>query len=116
MTDARNERRAARAKAGTQLLLALGTVAAAVVTALFLAQPAKASERPMYLVVVILTLPGERAPMTELAREWITASSSRVCEAHAAQMAERQAQQHADTVRRLGARVRGLCIYQGAPT
>lgn len=116
MTDARNERRAGRAKAGTDLLISLAVVAAATAAALFLAQPAKASERTVYLVTVVVVLPGPNAPRQELAREWITASSASVCIAHAAKLAAQQLEQHADTVKRLGATVRGLCHLQGEQT
>ncbi len=116
MSDARNERRASRAKAGTDLLISLAVVAAATVAAMFLAQPAKASDLPpVYLVTVVITLPGKDAPQVEVTRHLMTASSAAVCKTHAEALAERIRQLNAESVKRMGATVRGKCELQGAP-
>ena len=66
-----------------------------------------------YLVIVMLVLPGAQQ---ELSREWISASSSAVCQAYADKLADVQRQQQADAVRRLGGKVVGACVNQGALT
>ena len=70
----------------------------------------------IYLIIVLLTLPaqqGQAGPVTELHREFITASSDSVCQAHAEKRAEEQRQRYADSVRRLQAKVAGVCVLQG---
>lgn len=68
----------------------------------------------VYLVIVALLLPGDQSQ--ELTRVWTTASSASVCQRHADKLADEQRQLHADTVRRLGAKVSGACVFQGALT
>ena len=66
----------------------------------------------IYLVIVMLALPAPQAqpaPAVELARSYITASTPAVCQAYADRMAAAARQQHVDSVRRLGASVRGTC-------
>ena len=67
----------------------------------------------VYLIVVMLILPGPNAPSTQLAHEWTTASTPAVCQTQADKAAARELAKSAPIVQRLGARVVGLCIKQG---
>lgn len=72
----------------------------------------------IFLILVTLALPaapGQPAPSVELFRGVITASSARACQVHADNLAAVQRQQHADAVRRMGARVQGTCHLLPAP-
>ena len=69
----------------------------------------------IYLVLVLLTMPasqGQPGATIELHREFITASSDSVCQAHADKHAEEQRQRYAGNVRRLNASVAGSCAKQ----
>ena len=70
----------------------------------------------IYLIVVMLTLPGNNAPSTELTREWTTASSASVCQARADVLAEQERAKQAAVIDRMKARVSGLCVKQGETT
>ena len=70
----------------------------------------------IYLIVVMLHLPGANAPSTELAREWTTASSASVCQARADKLAEQERAKQAAVIERMKARVSGLCVKQGETT
>ena len=70
----------------------------------------------IYLIVVMLTLPGPSAPSTELAREWTTASSLAVCQQRADKLAADERAKQAPAIARMKARVAGLCVRQGLPT
>lgn len=67
----------------------------------------------VYLVIVLIVLPGPNAPQQELARQMMTASSPRVCQEHADKAAAKLREQNAETVRRLNATVRATCYHQG---
>lgn len=72
----------------------------------------------IYLILVLLSLPaapGQPAPTIELLRGVITASSASACQVHADNLAAVQRAQHADAVRRMGARVVGTCHLLPAP-
>lgn len=68
-----------------------------------------------YLLVVLLLVPTPKGPplVSELHREVTSASSPAVCQRTADAKAAELAQQHADTVRRLGAQVVGRCMPIG---
>ena len=70
----------------------------------------------IYLIVVMLTLPGPSAPSTELAREWTVASSAAVCQARADVLAEQERAKQAGVIERLKASVKGVCVKQGETT
>lgn len=69
-----------------------------------------------YLVVVLFTLPGPGAPVQELHRELVSASTEAVCQAHADKLAAQQRAKFADAVRKLRAGVHGVCIHLGEMT
>ena len=61
----------------------------------------------IYLVLVLVAIPGYGGEVTaELTREWITASSAKVCQAHADKKAAEQAQ-------KVKGRVFGICVLRG---
>ena len=68
----------------------------------------------IYLILVVLTLPGPNPPTQEMAREWVTASTDSVCQVRADKLATEQRQKHADILQRLQAKVVGVCVRQGA--
>lgn len=70
----------------------------------------------IYLIVVMLHLPGSNAPSTELAREWMTASSAAVCQERADKLAALERAKQAGTIERMKAIVTGQCHRQGALT
>jgi hypothetical protein len=63
----------------------------------------------IFLVLVVLSVPGQQGHelTAELHREYITASSAKVCQAHAEKRAQ---EQRAKVVK---GRVTGLCVHQG---
>lgn len=67
----------------------------------------------IYVILVVLMLPGQAEPARLLATEWMTASTPAVCQQRANKLADDQRQQWADTVRRMGATVQGVCRLQG---
>ena len=84
--------------------------------ALALCAAASAAAGDHYLTVVTLTLPVSAGrpheTRTELHREFITASTASVCQAHADKRADEMRRQHAATVKRLNASVAGACLRQ----
>ncbi len=66
-----------------------------------------------YLILVLLVMPGRDAPMQELQRQMISASSDLSCQAHANKMADAQRTRNAEFIRITGARVVGQCINKG---
>lgn len=72
----------------------------------------------IYLILITLALPappGQPAATLDLMRAVINASSHRACQQHADNLAAVQRAQHADAVRRMGARVVGTCHLQPTP-
>lgn len=72
----------------------------------------------IYLILITLALPappGQPVATLDLMRAVITASSHRACQQHADNLAAVQRAQHADAVRRMGARIVGTCHLQPAP-
>jgi hypothetical protein len=65
----------------------------------------------IFLVLVVLSVPGQQGHelTAELHREYITASSYRVCIAHAQKRAQEQRAKAAG----VKGRVTGLCVHQG---
>ena len=70
----------------------------------------------IYLIVVMLTLPGQNAPSTELTREWTTASSAAVCQARADVLAGQERAKQSAVIERMKASVKGVCVKQGETT
>ena len=67
----------------------------------------------IYLILILLTVPGQTEPAQIVPAAWITASSAAVCQRTADAEAEAYQAKHADTVRRLGAKVTGKCERRG---
>ena len=67
----------------------------------------------IYLVLVLLIMPGKDAPQQELQRQMISASSDSVCQAHANKLADGQRARNAGFVRTSGARIVGQCVKKG---
>lgn len=69
-----------------------------------------------YLVIVLLFLPNQQEPAQTVPAFWMTASSRAVCQEHANKAADEYRAKNADTVRRLSARVVGICAHKGELT
>ena len=70
----------------------------------------------IYLVLVLLVMPGKDAPQQELQRQMISASSDSVCQAHANKLADGQRARNADFIRTSGALIVGRCVNKGPLT
>jgi len=67
----------------------------------------------IYLVLVLLIMPGKDAPQQELQRQMISASSDGVCQQHADKLANGQRASNANFLRASGAMIVGRCINKG---
>jgi hypothetical protein len=67
----------------------------------------------IYLILVMLVLPGPSAPKQELQRHMITASSYSSCQVHADKLAEEQRRLNEAVIRQQGSKVIGRCYAQG---
>lgn len=70
----------------------------------------------IYLILVMLVLPGAQPAKVELHREFITASSFSVCQTHADKRADEQKKLNEETIKKQEAKVFGRCYSQGTMT